>query len=146
MAQKEAESAEPRCSFCSKDHLQVRKLVAGPVANICDECVGVCVDILRDAQEPTADLLKSARRETSPTWAGGPSTVQCALCGMPCPAAEALLVPAKGALCRPCVDEVDALTADAVWNLQGDEGAEQWLEADRRSRASLCRARSLSQC
>ena len=31
-----------RCSFCSKDHTQVGKLIAGPSVFICDECVALC--------------------------------------------------------------------------------------------------------
>lgn len=37
-----------RCSFCSKSKDDVRKLIAGPLAFICDECVQVCVDIMDD--------------------------------------------------------------------------------------------------
>jgi ATP-dependent Clp protease ATP-binding subunit ClpX len=38
-----------RCSFCNKTQAQVKKLIAGPNgAYICDECVGVCSDILDD--------------------------------------------------------------------------------------------------
>jgi ATP-dependent Clp protease ATP-binding subunit ClpX len=36
------------CSFCGKNQYEVRKLVAGPTVFICDECVDVCVDIVRD--------------------------------------------------------------------------------------------------
>ena len=34
----------PRCTFCGKTEHQVRKLVAGPNASICDECIALCVD------------------------------------------------------------------------------------------------------
>ena len=34
------------CSFCGKTEQEVRKLIAGPKAMICDECVGLCNDIL----------------------------------------------------------------------------------------------------
>ena len=37
-----------RCAFCSKNVDDVQKLIAGPEVFICDECVAVCVDILRD--------------------------------------------------------------------------------------------------
>jgi ATP-dependent Clp protease ATP-binding subunit ClpX len=37
-----------RCSFCQKYQDQVRKIIAGPNAYICDECVDLCVDILED--------------------------------------------------------------------------------------------------
>jgi hypothetical protein len=34
------------CSFCGKGQREVRKLIAGPQVYICDECIGLCVDIL----------------------------------------------------------------------------------------------------
>jgi ATP-dependent Clp protease ATP-binding subunit ClpX len=34
------------CSFCGKSHSEVKKLIAGPGVYICNECVGVCSDIL----------------------------------------------------------------------------------------------------
>ncbi len=44
------------CSFCGKSQHEVRKLIAGPSVFICDECIELCNDIIRDeAQaEPTA--------------------------------------------------------------------------------------------
>jgi len=35
-----------RCSFCAKGPEQVKKMIAGPNAHICDECVALCNDIL----------------------------------------------------------------------------------------------------
>jgi ATP-dependent Clp protease ATP-binding subunit ClpX len=40
--------AAPRCSFCGKGADQVRKLITGPSVHICDECVGMCNEILAD--------------------------------------------------------------------------------------------------
>ena len=37
-----------RCSFCGKTQNEVRKLVAGPSVYICDECLGICIEILHD--------------------------------------------------------------------------------------------------
>jgi ClpX C4-type zinc finger protein/glyoxalase superfamily protein len=45
------EPAPPKtlyCSFCAKSQHDVRKLIAGPSVYICDECVDLCVDIIRD--------------------------------------------------------------------------------------------------
>jgi hypothetical protein len=45
------EPAQPKtlyCSFCCKSQHEVRKLIAGPSVYICDECVGLCLDIVRD--------------------------------------------------------------------------------------------------
>ena len=36
------------CSFCGKSQREVRKLIAGPTVFICDECVELCVDIIRE--------------------------------------------------------------------------------------------------
>ena len=36
------------CSFCGKSQHEVRKLIAGPTVFICDECVELSKDILRD--------------------------------------------------------------------------------------------------
>ncbi|MBR4719381.1 MAG: ATP-dependent Clp protease ATP-binding subunit ClpX [Lachnospiraceae bacterium] len=41
-----------RCSFCNKPENHVRKLIAGPAgAYICDECIEICMDIIRDELE-----------------------------------------------------------------------------------------------
>ena len=36
------------CSFCGKSQHEVRKLIAGPSVFICDECVKLCNDIIRE--------------------------------------------------------------------------------------------------
>ena len=40
--------AAPRCMFCGKSENQVRKLVTGSGAAICDECIELCVDIISE--------------------------------------------------------------------------------------------------
>lgn len=42
---------QPRCSFCNKPQEQVRKLIAGPNAYICDECVDICAEIINEEFE-----------------------------------------------------------------------------------------------
>ena len=39
-------SKSTQCSFCAKRPDEVKKLIAGPRVSICDECVGLCNDIL----------------------------------------------------------------------------------------------------
>jgi hypothetical protein len=39
------------CSFCGKSQREVHKLIAGPTAHICDECVKLCNDIIADEIE-----------------------------------------------------------------------------------------------
>ncbi|TCP63143.1 ATP-dependent Clp protease ATP-binding subunit ClpX [Rhodovulum bhavnagarense] len=46
------------CSFCGKSQHEVRKLIAGPTVFICDECVELCMDIIREETKATG--LKSA--------------------------------------------------------------------------------------
>jgi hypothetical protein len=41
------------CSFCGKNNEQVAKLIAGPGVYICDECVGLCDNILANKPLPT---------------------------------------------------------------------------------------------
>ena len=36
------------CSFCGKSQYEVKKLIAGPNAFICNECVGLCLDVIKD--------------------------------------------------------------------------------------------------
>jgi ATP-dependent Clp protease ATP-binding subunit ClpX len=44
--------ANLKCSFCGKSQEQVRKLIAGPGVYICDECVGLCNEILEEELSP----------------------------------------------------------------------------------------------
>jgi ATP-dependent Clp protease ATP-binding subunit ClpX len=46
------------CSFCGKSQHEVRKLIAGPTVFICDECVELCMDIIRE--ESKSSLTKSS--------------------------------------------------------------------------------------
>ncbi len=46
------------CSFCGKPQDRCCKLVAGPGVYICDECIEVCIDILKDGKEPFSDKSK----------------------------------------------------------------------------------------
>jgi len=56
------------CSFCGKTQQEVRKLIAGPAVYICNECVGLCEDILREElkneeQKPSAGFTLPTPRE-----------------------------------------------------------------------------------
>lgn len=44
------------CSFCGKSQNEVRKLIAGPSVYICDECVDLCNDIIREEMGETSPL------------------------------------------------------------------------------------------
>ena len=64
MAEKKGTSSEKvlYCSFCGKSQHEVKKLIAGPSVFICDECIELCNDIVRDeipAPAPAARAGKS---------------------------------------------------------------------------------------
>lgn len=52
------------CSFCGKSQHEVRKLIAGPTVFICDECVELCMDIIRE--ETKSSGLKASEGVPSP--------------------------------------------------------------------------------
>ena len=53
------------CSFCGKSQHEVRKLIAGPSVFICDECIELCNDIIRD--EIAGEQVGDAGRSSLPT-------------------------------------------------------------------------------
>jgi len=52
------------CSFCGKSQHEVRKLIAGPTVFICDECVELCMDIIRE--EHKTSLVKTGEGVPTP--------------------------------------------------------------------------------
>ena len=64
MADKKGASGEKvlYCSFCGKSQHEVKKLIAGPSVFICDECIELCNDIIRDEVPAVADA-KSAKSD-----------------------------------------------------------------------------------
>ena len=53
------------CSFCGKSQHEVKKLIAGPTVFICDECVELCMDIIKE--ENKASVLKTNSGVPSPS-------------------------------------------------------------------------------
>ena len=62
MADKKGSSSEKTlyCSFCGKSQHEVKKLIAGPSVFICDECIDLCNEIIRD-ELPAGDEQREAR-------------------------------------------------------------------------------------
>jgi len=52
------------CSFCGKSQHEVRKLIAGPTVFICDECVELCMDIIKEENKDS--FVKSQGRVPTP--------------------------------------------------------------------------------
>ena len=61
MAGRMEDKKVPRCSFCNKTQDQVRKLIAGPNAFICDECIGICSEIITEEFEEEEDIAEGIR-------------------------------------------------------------------------------------
>ncbi|HSK68010.1 MAG TPA: ATP-dependent Clp protease ATP-binding subunit ClpX [Candidatus Limnocylindria bacterium] len=77
----------PRCSFCGKSQSEVRQLVAGPGAYICDECVALCGEVIgeKEQKKPEAPALPrlmppSAIKATLDEYVVGQEHVKRALC------------------------------------------------------------------
>ncbi len=52
------------CSFCGKSQHEVRKLIAGPSVFVCDECVELCNDIIREEVEDKSSSLGDSKLPT----------------------------------------------------------------------------------
>ena len=109
------------CSFCRKSQDDVRRLIAGPTVFICDECVQVCVDIIKadasgvaasgDTPEAAEARARAAAEQMNRDHAGQadgdleiPSWhVRCPLCELVVPTDDAIPIAGRGVLCRPCV-------------------------------------------
>jgi len=64
MADKKGASSEKNlyCSFCGKSQHEVKKLIAGPSVFICDECIDLCNEIIRD-ELPEGDAAQLTRSD-----------------------------------------------------------------------------------
>ncbi len=68
MSEKKGSSGEKLlyCSFCGKSQHEVKKLIAGPSVFICDECIDLCNDIIRD-EAAQSDVSGTITRSDLPT-------------------------------------------------------------------------------
>jgi hypothetical protein len=110
-----------QCSFCRKSQDDVLRLIAGPTVFICDECVQVCVDIIKadasgvagsgDTPEAAEARARAAAEQMNRDHAGQTDVdleipswhVRCPLCEMVVPTDDAIPIAGRGVLCRPCV-------------------------------------------
>jgi len=53
-----------RCSFCGRAQSDVRKLIAGPLVYICDECIGLCNEIIAEELHPSFDVSLTSKIPT----------------------------------------------------------------------------------
>lgn len=52
-----SETKSLQCSFCAKNRYEVKKLIAGPGVFICNECINICLDIMREESKPLSDII-----------------------------------------------------------------------------------------
>jgi ATP-dependent Clp protease ATP-binding subunit ClpX len=73
MADKKGSSSEKSlyCSFCGKSQHEVKKLIAGPSVFICDECIDLCNDIIRDELPSTTLNAESGDAVPTPSQLKG---------------------------------------------------------------------------
>jgi ATP-dependent Clp protease ATP-binding subunit ClpX len=64
MNKKDNEKTELCCSFCGKSQNEVKKLIAGPTVFICNECISLCSDILRE--DPKKSLFNKGNAKPTP--------------------------------------------------------------------------------
>ena len=62
------------CSFCGKSQHEVKKLIAGPSVFICDECIDLCNDIIRDETTSDAGNGRQRSRTCRPRARSAPSS------------------------------------------------------------------------
>jgi len=114
-----------RCSFCNKSQDDVRELIAGPSVFICDECVQVCNDVIADAARHSERVSRAGHLDAIVAVKEGAEphqfprvpvyapAVRCALCRMPAPIEDGMLIPNRGVLCLGCVGEIEATVAES---------------------------------
>jgi len=69
MAEKKGSSGEKTlyCSFCGKSQHEVKKLIAGPAVFVCDECIDLCNEIIRDELPASTEVGKAAPELPTPS-------------------------------------------------------------------------------
>jgi hypothetical protein len=98
-----------RCSFCNKTQLEVRKVVAGANAFICNECVEIVQEIMQGKQEMPAVPMWPV---PEPEAEGRSTVVICKVCALPAGLDEALVISGRGFLCAGCCGETEASLAE----------------------------------
>ena len=66
MAGKKDDNDEFFCSFCGKNQKEVKKLIAGPSVFICNECVGLCDEIIEDEERSEKSFMAGERKALTP--------------------------------------------------------------------------------
>lgn len=94
-----------RCSFCNKSQRDVRKLIAGPEVQICDECLEICNGIV--AEDKVLEVGEKAGPDAVPeVEAPLEAPVRCRLCQQLFPDSACVAFPDRGWVCQSCLDHL----------------------------------------
>ena len=98
----------------------MKKLIAGPAAFICDECVAVCVDIMihddqwvvrQDGERLRAEADKEGERLRARAALLRRDSGACTLCGKVASTEDLLAIGSRGSLCGECANAVEDAVA-----------------------------------
>jgi hypothetical protein len=97
------------CSFCNKSQRDVRRMIAGAAAYICDECAEICVDICAEPLKSEDSAEPSDVVQYSPL----PIAFGCALCGSSTPDGFGVRLSSGRSLCAACAEDVEVPIEEA---------------------------------
>lgn len=89
-----------RCSFCTKHHSDVKKMIGGPDIFICDECINLCNELINEDWEIVEEPLEPER---PPLISNG---LSCALCRFPVAEGKFKIIHDRGPLCLACLEVI----------------------------------------
>src|SRR5215475_2545914 len=127
-----------RCNFCGKSQSVVKKLIAGPSVNICNECIDICNEITADDHKnhsgrpkmgfiekscvmTKGDMNRVLARIASQivSWHGGRQTMRqsvdklrCSFCGKSQSVVKKLVAGPSVNICNECIDICSEIVAD----------------------------------
>ena len=99
-----------RCSFCTKNQHDVKKLITGEAVTICDECVELCAYINEKRKGESVERRireKGEGLEKAPDGAGGDAgkaVLYCSFCGKTNHEVENLIAGPTVFICNECID------------------------------------------
>ena len=93
----------PACSFCSKQQGEVRKLIAGPAVNICNECVELCKNL------STQEIDAGERVKREPARAKSKENRLCGICMEPRETDELIFLPHAAYMCAGCLEDIQTV-------------------------------------
>jgi hypothetical protein len=102
-----------RCSFCNKSQQDVKKLIAGPNVQICNECVDICLSIMTESKKD--EQFEAKDGGVAPVgrgWSPPGALLRCALCRIATPPETSLLIVDRGIICAGCAGAVEAALAE----------------------------------